>query len=232
VALLGPPNAGKSQLLRALTHARPEVADYPFTTRLPLPGMMAYENVQIQLVDLPAISPEFTETWIPQVVRNAHAAVLLVDVADPGVLDAVEFILHMLEERRLSPPLLLVGNKIDLPGAEGTFAALQDLYGSRFPSVAVSAGTGRNLDRFARAVFDLLGLVRVYTKAPGKKAELDSPFVTHRGATVQDAAKLVHKDFAEHLKFARLFRRNGSQDGLMVERHHLVEDEDILEFHI
>jgi small GTP-binding protein len=232
VALLGPPNAGKSLLVRVLTRARPEVADYPFTTRLPTPGMMAYENVQIQLLDLPAISPEFTEPWIPQVVRNTHAAVLLADLADPGVLDGIEFILHLLEERRLSPPILLAGNKIDLPGAEDTFAALQELYGKRFPCLAVSAATGRNLDRFARAVFDLLGLVRVYTKAPGKKAELTSPFVTRRGATVQDAARLVHKDFAEHLKFARLYRRNGSVDGLMVERHHVVEDEDILEFHI
>ena len=232
VVLLGAPNAGKSQLVRALTHAHPEVAGYPFTTRFPTPGMMRYENVQIQLEDLPAISPEFTEPWIPQVVRNADAALLLADLADPGVLDGIEFILQTLAERRLAPPLLLVGAKLDVPQAGETFVALQDLYGARFSTVAVSALTGQNLDRFARAVFDLLGLVRVYTKAPGHTADFCSPFVTRRGTTVQDAARLVHKDFAEHLKYARLYHRSGSADGMMVERHHLVEDEDILEFHI
>jgi hypothetical protein len=98
--------------------------------------------------------------------------------------------------------------------------------------VAVSAVAGHGLPGFARAVFDLLALVRVYTKVPGRKANLSAPYVLKRGATVLDAARHVHKDFAEHLKFARLFRRTGEHDGLMVERQHVVEDEDILEFHI
>ena len=232
VALVGPPNAGKSQLLTALTHARPEVAEYPFTTRLPTPGMMRYENVQIQLVDLPPFSPEFMEPWLPQAIRNANAAVLLVDVNDAGVLDAMEFIEETMAARRLAPPGLLVANKIDLPGAEENFEALADLYGGRYRTLAISALTGRGLDAFARALFEMLEVVRVYTKVPGKPAELNAPYLLKRGLTVQDAARLVHKDFAENLKFARLFRVAGGRDGLMVERTHTVEDEDILEFHI
>ncbi len=232
VVLLGPPNSGKSQLVCALTHAQPEVAAYPFTTRLPTPGMMRFENVQIQLVDLPSISPEFTQPWLPQVIRNANASVLLVDVNDPAVLDEIEFVLDSLDRARLPSPKLMAGNKCDLPGASENFAALRDLYGDRYPCLALSAAAGLNLDRFARAVFDLLQLVRVYTKPPGKKVDLTAPFVLRRGATVQDAARMVHKDFAEHMKYARLFRGTGEQDGLMVERTHVVEDADILEFHI
>jgi ribosome-interacting GTPase 1 len=56
--------------------------------------------------------------------------------------------------------------------------------------------------------------------------------VLRRGQTVLDAARQVHKDFAENLKFARLFHISGNREGLMVERTHLLEDEDILEFHI
>ena len=232
VALVGPPNSGKSQLVNALTHARPEVADFPFTTRFPTPGIMLYENVQIQLVDLPPLAVEFTELWLPQAIRHANASLLVVDAADPDVLDRIEFILSTLEGARLPPPALLAANKIDLPGAAESFTALEDLYRGRFPMVAISALTGINLDGFARAVFDLLGLVRVYTKAPGKPAEFSTPFLLKRGGTVQDAARLVHKDFAEQLKYARLYHRNGGRDGLMVERTHRVEDEDILEFHI
>ncbi|MGE5569839.1 MAG: GTPase [Rhodospirillales bacterium] len=232
VVLIGPPNAGKSQLVAALTRAEPEVAEYPFTTRFPTPGMMLYEDVQIQLVDLPPVSAEFMEPWLPQVIRNADLGVLLVDLNDPALLDQIEFIEQTLERHRLARPPLLAGNKIDLPGAEANLAALQDLYGERYRYIGISAAAGRNLDLFARAVFDALGLVRVYTKAPGKKADLTAPYVLQRGQTVLDAARLVHQDFAEHLKFARLYRSEGSRDGLMVERTHVVEDRDILEFHI
>ncbi len=232
VALLGPPNAGKSQLLAALTHAHPEIAEYPFTTRLPLPGMMRFENVAIQLVDLPPLSKEFTESWLAQVVRNATARVLVVDVNDPEVLDEIDYARSVCAGWRLQAPALLAANKIDEPGAVENLAAVEELVGGQFTVLAISALTGSGLDRFARAVFDLLELVRVYTKAPGKKAELDAPFLLHRGKTVLDAARLVHKDFAEHLKYARLFRSSHERDGIMVERAHLVEDGDVLEFHL
>jgi ribosome-interacting GTPase 1 len=232
VVFIGPPNSGKSQLLRAMTHARPEVGDYPFTTRVPAPGMMTFENVQIQLVDLPPVSPDFTESWIPQVIRSADAGLLVVDVNDPGILDEIDFVTESLNKWRLPVPKLLVCNKIDLPGAAGNFAALKELYGGTSRYLAVSATTGQSLDLFARAVFELLGIVRFYTKPPGKKVDTNTPYVLQSGQTVQDAARLVHKDFAENLKFARLYRLTDERDGLMVERNHVVEDEDILEFHI
>jgi small GTP-binding protein len=232
VVLIGPPNSGKSQLVRSLTHAQPEVADYPFTTRFPAPGMMLFENVQIQLLDLPPLSAEFTERWVPQVIRNATTGVLVVDVNDVAVLDEIEFIVGILNERGLPVPRLLAANKIDLDGARDNLAALRELYGERFRYIAVSAATGENLDGFRKAVFDLLDIVRVYTKAPGKPTDLTAPFVLNRGQTALDAARLVHKDFAENLKFTRLFHVSGEREGLMVERDHIVEDEDILEFHI
>lgn len=232
VVLLGPPNAGKSQLVTRLTNARPEVAEYPFTTRVPTPGMMNFEDVQIQLVDLPPIAPEFTETWLPQVVRYANLGALVVDVNDPDVLEQIEFVQQKLSEWRARPPGLLLANKADLPGAEENFAVIASLYQDKFPCLLISALTGQNLDRFARAAFDALGLVRVYTKAPGKKPDLTAPYVARRGDTVLDVARMVHKDFAEKLKFARLYRLDGDRDGLMVERTYVVQDQDILEFHI
>ncbi len=232
VVLIGPPNAGKSRLLAALTHARPEVADYPFTTRAPVPGMMTFENVQIQLVDLPPISAEFTERWIPQAIRAANLAVLVVDPTDAAVLEEIEFILHLLDTHRLAPPQLLLANKSDLPAAPDNLAALQDLYQDRFQYLPVSARTGQNLDRFARWAFEALGIVRMYSKPPGKPADLTRPYILRRGQTVQDAARLVHKDFYQHLKFARLYDPSGRHSGLMVDRDRVVEDEDILEFHL
>ncbi|MFB3827640.1 MAG: GTPase [Bryobacteraceae bacterium] len=232
VALVGPPNAGKSQLLSRITHARPEVADYPFTTRVPRPGMMPYEDVNIQIVDLPPLSPEFMEPWLPQVIRAAHLGIAVVDVNDATVLDEMEFLDQAALQYKFPPPRLLLANKIDLPGAEDNFTALEDLYGGRYRCMAVSALTGRNLDALGPLLFEMLELVRVYTKVPGRKADLGAPYVVRRGQTVIDVARLVHKDFAENLKYARLFHPSAERDGMAVERDHPVQDRDILEFHI
>lgn len=232
VALIGPPNAGKSLLVTRLTHARPEVADYPYTTRAPVPGMMDCEDVQIQLVDLPPVAPEFTERWLPQVIRGANLGVLIVGLSDPAVLEEIEFILEMLASHRLAVPRLMVANKIDFEGARDVLRTLQELYGDRFRYIPVSALTGENLDEFRWAVFDALGVVRMYSKPPGKPPDLTRPYILRRGQTVLEAAGLVHRDFAEKLKFARLYRLNGEPSGLMVDRTHVVEDKDILEFHI
>jgi ribosome-interacting GTPase 1 len=230
-ALIGPPNSGKSELVARLTHAHVEVADYPFTTRMPVPGMMPFENVHIQLIDTPAISAEFTEPWMGQVVRAAEMSVLLVDPNGPDVLGELEFVLQSLEKWRVPPPRLLTGNKLDLPGAADNFSAIESLYGDRFRCLAVSARTGAGLDEFAREIFLGLDVVRFYSKPPGKKPDLETPYVLRRGETVQEAARMVHRELSEHLKYARLFRKSGDHSGFMVERTHVVEDEDVLEFH-
>ena len=252
LALVGAPNTGKSLLLRRLTHATPEVADYPFTTRRPTPGMMRYENVQFQLLDLPPISAEFTESWLPVLVRQADGALLVVDLASPDLLEEIEKTRALLEEKRIwlagqtsadasrlagTPcagaglkPTLLVANKLDLPGAADNFSVLRELLAEPFPMVAVSAESGAGLDQLRRAVFELMGIVRVYTKAPGKKSDRSAPYVLRRGSTAFDVAAHVHKDIAARLKFARIWGA-GKYEGQMVERNYLVEDGDVIEFH-
>lgn len=231
IALVGPPNSGKSQLVCSLTHARPEVADYPYTTRMPAPGMMAFEDVQIQLVDMPPVGREFRQIWMPQALRTLQMSALVVDVNDPDVLGEIENIRAELDGWRVPSPRLLVGNKIDLSGEEN-FAVLRDLCGEGMTCVGVSAADGAGLDAFRAAAFRVLDVVRFYSKPPGKPADLAVPYTLQRGETVQEAALKVHRDFAEHLKYARLFRKSHHHDGLMVERTHLVEDQDILEFHV
>lgn len=231
VALLGPPNSGKSSLLRAMTHAEPEVAPYPFTTHSPVPGMAQFEDVQIQLVDLPPLAPEWVEPWVAQVLRRADRAVLVVAADDPDDLSEIGFLEQQLEQWKLLRPELMVVNKVDQPGGRDNFEVLAELYSGRYECLPVSAAKGEGLREFARRCFDLLGVVRVYTKAPGKRPDLTAPYVLKRGATVLDAARHVHKDFAEHLKLARLYRRGRLEEGLPVSRDHVVEDGDILEFH-
>jgi hypothetical protein len=249
VALAGAPNTGKSALLRALTHAAPEVASYPFTTRAPLPGMMTFEDVQIQLVDLPPLDAEHGEAWVPQAVRAADAVLLVVDLSAVDLLDEVEACAAQLEKAKIalgSPaslpygfvarPALVVANKADLPGAKEDFEVFRELLGGRFPSLAVSAESGDGLDELRRAVFDLLGLIRVYSKEPGKKPDLTRPFILKRGERVADLAGRVHKEILANLKHARVWSQSHAPGsvhhaGQMVHRDHLLVDRDIVELH-
>ncbi len=243
--LVGPPNAGKSALLRALTHAHPEVAAYPFTTRLPQPGMMPFEDVQVQLVDTPAISAQHAESWIGNLVRNADGVALVLDVTADDLELGVTLFHHLLERARVWPagrpsppgspllarrPVVVVANKCDRD-PDGTFVALaRAAVEPWLPCFAVSAERGIGLEDLRRALFAGLDRIRIYAKEPGKKPDLARPFVLPRGATVHDLARVVHKDVAERLKFARLWgtARFGGQQ---VERDHPLSDRDVVELH-
>src|SRR5215470_16848766 len=131
LALVGSPNSGKSQLLSALTHATPEVAGYPYTTRVPIPGMLLFENVRLQLIDLPPISPEYTESWVPQIIRNADAVLWVLDLSDDDILEKLEETRTFLANAHANladQKVLMVGNKKDAPGAADRLAIVEEMY--------------------------------------------------------------------------------------------------------
>ncbi len=243
--LLGPPNAGKSALLAALTHARPEVGEYPFTTRAPLPGMMEFEDVQVQLVDTPAVAEGHTEPYLPNLAHDADGVLLVLDVTANDA-EAVARLLHdLLARARVWPrtrplppdappflqpkPVLVLGNKAEED--DGTFAALaREAIGADLPFLPVSALTGAGLETLREVLFRELKRIRVYAKEPGRKPDLARPFVLPEGATIHDLATHVHKEIAERLKFARLWG-HARFDGQQVDRHHVLADKDVVELH-
>jgi small GTP-binding protein len=235
LALVGAPNAGKSQLIRSLTHATPEVAEYPYTTRTPIPGMMLFENVRLQLVDLPPISRDYMEPWVPQIIRNADAILWVVDLADDDVLDRIDETRRLLKEATVdldAMKVLIAANKADAPVAAERETVVRELFGGRFAMTVISAtaATAAELEAFKRVVYDFLNVVRVYTKAPGKKADFNDPYVVARGSTVVDVAQKVHRDFVTNLKYARIWGE-GKPDGIMVPRDFVISEGDILELH-
>ena len=235
MALVGAPNSGKSQLLRAVSHATPEVADYPYTTRTPIPGMMIFENVRLQLVDLPPISPEYTESWVPQVIRNTDAVLWIADLSDDDVLDRLEETRQFLANAHTdleTMKILMVGNKRDATGAEERAAIVGEIYRDRLPMTTISAAAAsvEEIERFKRVVYDFLDVVRVYTKVPGKKPDFADPYVVARGSTVLDVAEKVHREFVDNLKYARIWGE-GKADGIMVPRDFVISEGDVLELH-
>lgn len=247
VVVAGPTNVGKSALVAALTHATPEVADYPYTTWMPTPGMMPVENVQVQLIDTPPLGGEYVEPELLALIRRADLILLVVDLqSDP--IRQLEETVTFLEEHHIVPlhrqerypeqqrrltfiPLLVVVNKNDDGRFDEDFEVLAELLGNEWPLLPVSAATGRNLELLKRAVFDRLEIIRVYSKPPGKAPDFNVPFVLKKGSTVEELAGRVHKDFLERFKTARVW---GSAvfDGQMVGRDHVLQDGDVVELRI
>jgi ribosome-interacting GTPase 1 len=261
VALVGPPNSGKSLLHSRLTGSSAKSGPYPHTTQYPEPGMLKWEDVLFQLLDLPAISPAHPLPWLGSTLQSADACLLVIDLADPGCLQQVASVQAMLRERKVSLvtewpaaaakpaaeiaaeeegdvfdlrlPTLLLANKSDLlANPETDLEALAELEQPHFPTLLVSAETGRGLGELGEWLWRSFGLVRIYTKAPGKPAMHDRPFTLRHGEqTVGDVARLVHRDMAQTLKYARVWGASVAADGQHVGRDHVLADRDVVELH-
>jgi len=247
VAIVGPPNSGKSQLVATLTNAEVEIGDYPFTTQKPYPAMMPYEDIQIQLVDLPPLSSVHTEFWVPNIIRIADVALLVVDLSTSDVLDQIEETISLLEGFKIRPvnfdveydpwasvikkKTWLVGTKYDLPSANDNWQVVKELYFGRFGLSCVSAKTNVNIERLRVEIFEMIRVLRVYSKRPHNEADMSRPFILKQGSTLIDFANIVHHDFGERLKFARIWG-HGKFDGQRVNKDYVLSDKDIIELHI
>jgi uncharacterized protein len=245
IALIGPPNSGRSSILGALTHAHPEIAEYPFTTKLPMPGMMPYEDVQVQMVDTPPLAGDF-DPLLVNISRNADCVTLVMDAGDPEGLEHAEMINAFLHRCRIVPtgravpeefgvsarvlPVFLVMNKADLDPEGEVTALIHEAIGSDLPLYRTSVVNGDGLESLRVALYKILNILRVYAKEPGKKPDMDRPFVMKRGSTVFDLATMIHKDIAARFHFARIWG-SARFDGQPVERDHPLEDKDVVEIH-
>ena len=245
VILIGLPNSGKSSLLAALTAAKPLIADYPHTTTQPEIGMMQYEDIQIQIVDLPPVEGDVRKLPFYNLLRTADALVLVVDASREPDAD-VRIVLEGLAGGKIYPlagegkelaigsvskRMLVILNKCEMVNVDDAARSTRTALPGAIRVTAVSAAHGRGLEDLKEEIYRVVGIIRVYTKIPGKKADLHAPFVLPGGSTVMDLARMIHRDFAEGLRFARIWG-SAKFDGQSVQRDHVLENGDVIELHI
>ena len=245
VILVGLANVGKSQLLASVTEASPEIAPYPYTTKTAIPGMMKFGDIQIQLVDTPPVGDKHVRTLLANSLRGADLIAIVVDLGTEPT-GQVEATLQALREARIEllndnleegiqgsyqKKMLIIGNKNDLESSSSNWERLVSQYGGLVPMVSTSATEGHGLEKMRESIYKALDIVRVYTKAPGSKADLTEPVILKRGSTAIDAAESVHKDFQQNLRYIVIWG-SGKYDGQRVGRDHALQDGDIVEFHV
>jgi len=244
IVLLGTPNSGKSSILAALTNAKVNVADFPFATAAPVPGMVTFEDIQIQLVDMPPITADYIAPGQVGTYRNCDLIAICIDLS-ANIAEQMQTCLDFLESRNLlidkqTPATNEQGNvlakkvfcictKSDIakPDALGTF---KQSCKYPFEFVEISTKTAAGLDKLPATFFRLLNIIRIYTKPPGKKPDTAEPFTLPAGSTVSDLAAAIHRDLAEKLKFARIWGTN-VYNGQNAQRNHILNDKNIIELH-
>jgi ribosome-interacting GTPase 1 len=246
VILIGPPNSGKSTILDTLSGAKPLIGDYPFTTRDPLAGMMTFETVQIQLIDTPPISEDYMESFVPPLIRQADLVMLITDVSVLGFEFRIKALLNRLEEKRihLVPDIpekiedarfafkktVIAAHKYLDEGGETGMEKLKTLY-PNFNIIPSSILDDDLIENFKKTIFTSLNIMRIYTKKVGEEPDFSDPIILPNGGSVEDAATVIHKDFARKLQYARIWG-HGKFEGQRVKNSFVLSDGDIIEFHI
>jgi hypothetical protein len=305
VAILGMTKVGRSSLLTAVTAARSVVAEYPYATKENVPGMLQFEDMQFQLVELPALVPGSEGRFVFQegsvdIIRTCDGLIIMVDLsADPveqlgailaelghlqvstrrsesnviitrtrsegiqlfaagrligctrddisallkgyGIsnaivrtagnvtLDDVEDVI--LETNLIYKPTLVLANKMDLAGASLNSTRLLGHMDSKLPVLTVSCLTRSGLSDLGKRLFEILDIVRVYTKEPNASHPSPEPFVIEKGTTVGELSRQIHSVLFRQFKYARIWGKSASYDGERVGIGHILFDGDVVEIH-
>lgn len=241
VVLFGFPNTGKSSLLATVTRARPKVAEYPFTTTLPLTGMMAYQDILIQLVDTPPITEELVPDGLSGTLRNADALLILVDAGSDNCLEQLQACYGYLKDKKImadevSPGMraiptdrfLVLATKAEVENSTNHIQIMNELGPLDLEIIPVSAKTGLGLEMMREKIFELLKIIRVYTKTPGKAPDMKTPFILKKGSNVLDLAENIHRDLPQLMKNVRVWG-SARYEGQSVNRDYQLSDRDIVE---
>ncbi|MDD5012132.1 MAG: 50S ribosome-binding GTPase [Candidatus Nanoarchaeia archaeon] len=217
--IVGKTKSGKSSLISLLTNAKPKISSYDFETKFPIIGMMDYNGVPIQMIEVPAIESEYYDRGI---VNSADTVLIL--ITDLSQLPEIEKKI----ERAPGKRIILVG-KTDLLSENEKRKISATLQSKKYNFVLVSAKAGENIEQFKEKLFQSFGKIRVYTKEPGKPKS-NRPIILLPESTVKNVAEKILKGFSSKIKETRIWGPSSKYPGQVVGLKHEMKDMDVVEF--
>lgn len=208
--------------------------------------MAIFENIQIQIIDLPPIFPNYRQPWVYEIIKKCDIVLMVIDVSRDDIIEQIDVIRDDLKNSRIGlissnyPPdplipfakkTILVASKIDVPASKDNLPILYELFENDFIIIPLSSKEKKNIESLKSALFENLDIVRVYSKPPGKPPDMHQPFIFPKGSTILNMAEAIHKEFVQNLKYARIWGRT-DYNGLRVPKHYVLKDGDIIEIHI
>jgi len=228
VVIIGPPNSGKTSLVNLLTRSQFKVADYPFSTTLPQPAMMPFENIQIQLVDTPPLTKEFCPGWMKNLILNCDLILAVFDLADPEIENKIKEIEEILKNWKIEKEVLFLGNKSDILEKEKQRKILENTEIEFL--ISTKKPENEKISKIKKKIFEKLKIVRVYSKKPGKEPDFERPFIFKKGTKLLDLIEEINPQILSKFKKAKLFRKNLPHPKIVGKEYEL-KDEDIIEIH-
>lgn len=219
VVIIGKTNAGKSSLISALTNIHPQISEIRFTTRNPVIGMMNYNGVNIQMVEVPAIESEYYDRGL---VHTADLIIILVDE-----IEQINEIKKKLENVQIKT--LIVFNKIDILDDNEKRKLEARLKSQKLNFVMISAKTGENLDMLKEKIFKGFEKLRIFTKEPGKPRS-EKPIILEPDSEVRDVAEKIFKGFSKSVVETKIWGPSSKFSGQKVGLTHVLKDLDVVEF--
>ncbi len=217
--IIGKTKSGKSSLISLLTNAKPEIADYDFATKTPVIGMMNYNGVSIQMIEVPAVESEYYDKGI---VNSADSILVLVTS-----LSEISEIEKKIE--RAPGKKIIVFNKADLLSENEKRKISATLQSRKYNFQMISAKTKEGIEQLKEKLFQSFKKIRVYTKEPGKE-KAKKPIILFPESTVKNVAEKILKGFSSKVKETRIWGPSSKYPGQVVGLAHKMKDLDVVEF--
>jgi len=220
--LVGLTNSGKSSILKSITNANPQIANYGFTTTKPELGTLNYQGCDIQIIDLPPIA---SESFDKGIINNANTLLIVSEK-----INEIQLILEQLKQNKEATKIIIF-NKIDLYTEDIKRKISETLKSKRYNYVMISTKTGEGFEELKEKIFKSFPVIRVYTRHPGKKSKnQDKPVVLHLNSSLEDVAEKILHGYSKKVKYAKITGPSAKFKNQKVGLKHIVQDKDIVEF--
>ncbi len=219
--IIGKTNSGKSSLLKLLTNAEPEIAEYSFTTKRPIQGILKYAGTNIQIIE----NPDYNSEYYDKGILNS-ADTLLFLITSLGEVEEIEKTIKNLNSKRII--LFNKSDKLSTDEKRKLTATLKSKF-KKYDFIILSTKTRENIDELKERIFLSFDKIRVYTKEPGKE-KTNRPIILEPNSTIKNVAEKILTGFSSRIKQTKIWGPSSKFPGQSVGLNHKLKDSDVVEF--